>query len=316
MVAIGLGVVAFVVVRSSATSIELVAMGDSYSAGVGLGEVTKADCDRDDDAYGPQAARLVDAVEIDAVEFVACSGAVTANFFDEQRIRFLRDDDIFVPPQLDSVSDDTDIVTLTIGGNDIDFGGKVVSCLIGSCGERMLELDPSSRDDPLLTWELLSQRLTERYLDIRRAMAPDGFLFVLSYPIPFEIADAALDSCVGFEANEMLAGNALSTTLGDTIEEAAELANDELADEDLPGNVVFVDWRVGERIDGGYLAPSGAEHDYYDTPNGICSGEPYLNGFDPRTLVSGDATNNFHPTAAGYDFAAEELAAAIDDAFD
>ena len=292
---------------------ELVALGDSYSAGVGLGPVTRRDCDRDDGAYGPRAAVLVsDAIEIDDVDLVACSGAVSAELLQPQTIR-IRGDDVIALPQLDAVARTTDIVTMTIGGNDADFAGKVITCLVGACGERLLEIDPSSPDDPGLTWEGLGERLVDRYVDIRRTMDPDGHLFVLSYPVPFEL-EGATQPCEGFDLLEMEAANALATRLGDVIDAAADEANERLADDDLDGNVVFVDWRAGERVDDGYTAPSGAEFDTIDSPHGICSSEPYLNGFDASTLVSGDLTNNFHPNAAGYGFAADALAEAIEDA--
>lgn len=314
-VLIGLVVIGILVFRSSSSSsskLHVVAMGDSYSAGVGLGEVTVADCDRDQAAYGPRAAALLEDRDVE-VGLVACSGAVTANIIEPQRIR-VRRDDVTVPPQLDAVSGDTDVATLTIGGNDIDFAGKVIDCLLGSCNEELLDIDPASNEDPLLTWELLQERLSARYLDIRREMHPDGSLFVLSYPIPFEITGVPLETCAGFDANEMLAANALSTKLGDTIEAAIDEANAALEDEGLPGHVAFVDWRVGDRLAGGYLAPNGEAYDYIDSPNGICSDGPYLNGFDPATIISGDTSNNFHPNVAGYEFAAAELSDAIADA--
>ena len=309
-----LAVVAFVVasgvLRNGGDSrLHLVALGDSYSAGVGLGEVIADDCDRDVGAYAVRVVQLLtDVLDLDSVEHVACSGAVIDDLVEPQRIS--RGDT--VPPQLEAVTHDTDVVSLTIGGNDIDFAGKVVACLLGACGDTLMNVDPSSRDDPALTWELLAQRLAARYVDVRRAMDDDGSLFVLSYPIPFQI-EGGTAPCAGFQAAEMAAANSLATRLGDAIRDATDAANAQLAEDGIEGNVRFVEWRVGERVAGGYTSPRGETFDFVDSPHGICSSEPYLLGFDAATLFTGDASNNFHPTAAGYEFAADALAAAVSD---
>jgi hypothetical protein len=125
-------------------------------------------------------------------------------------------------------------------------------------------------------------------------MADDGTLFVLSDPIPFRI-ETGIAPCAGFELPEMQGANALSTRLGDTIEDAVDAASEQLIDDGDAANLVFVDWRTGDRVDDGYTTPTGEELDYIDSENGICSGEPYMNGFDRATLFSGDLSNNFHP---------------------
>jgi lysophospholipase L1-like esterase len=195
VVALAAAAGAFVLLRAADDSpLQLVSMGDSYSAGAGLGEVTEGNCDRDPGAYGPSVVDVLAEVDSDLeiadVDHVACSGAVSANIFSPQRIR-ARGNDVIVDPQLDAVGADTDVVTITVGGNDADFSAKVVTCR--------------------------------------------------------------------------------------------------------------------------YRSPAGDDHDYIDTENGICSRAPYLTGFDPATLFSGDASNNFHPTGDGYDFAAEQLADAMND---
>jgi lysophospholipase L1-like esterase len=59
-------------------------------------------------------ARLVD---------LTVSGATTANILDTpQRIT----DEIIYPPQADGVPADTDVVTITAGGNDLEFAGAMI----------------------------------------------------------------------------------------------------------------------------------------------------------------------------------------------
>lgn len=56
---------------------------------------------------------------------VSCSGATTVDMFNPQTGY----DGKAVPPQLDAVSAATDVVTLTIGGNDIGFTGIIENCI-------------------------------------------------------------------------------------------------------------------------------------------------------------------------------------------
>ncbi|AWH93204.1 SGNH/GDSL hydrolase family protein [Dietzia lutea] len=100
---------------------EYVALGDSYAA---LGDDTEpADgpvgCGQSLANYpnqldaNPAVGELTDA---------SCGGAVTDDLFEPQRAG--------VAPQLDALDEDTDLVTLSIGGNDVGFG-SIVQCITG-----------------------------------------------------------------------------------------------------------------------------------------------------------------------------------------
>jgi len=89
------------------------ALGDSYASGYGVPPY--ADCGRSQSAYavqldGRQRVRLDD--------FVACAGATTAS--------------LVTGGQLAALDAGTDLVTLTIGGNDVGWSTAVVACLGGS----------------------------------------------------------------------------------------------------------------------------------------------------------------------------------------
>ena len=97
-----------------------VALGDSYSAASGVlppDPTAPADCLRSSLNYphvvaGRIGARLVD---------VTCGGAETADFFTAMYPN--------VPPQLDALTRGTDLVTMTIGGNDSGvFIGTIQKC--------------------------------------------------------------------------------------------------------------------------------------------------------------------------------------------
>ena len=105
-------------------------VGDSYSAGEGAGlyEEDGTKCHRSTSTY---AARIWDDVTI-----IACSGAVTSDFFRSQT-----SGDVKVVPQLlklraEAVSEDSpQAVFVSIGGNDAGFGDVVKRCVAYShCG--------------------------------------------------------------------------------------------------------------------------------------------------------------------------------------
>ncbi|MEO6092274.1 MAG: SGNH/GDSL hydrolase family protein [Novosphingobium sp.] len=97
-----------------------VAMGSSFASGPGV--TTSADtppnrCSRSIDNYAHQLARKRSLTLVD----VSCGGATTANVlqpWDE------------LPAQVDALTPDTALVTITIGGNDVGFIGGL---MMGSC---------------------------------------------------------------------------------------------------------------------------------------------------------------------------------------
>lgn len=88
-----------------------VAMGSSYAAGPGTGELkpgAPARCTRSQTNYATLLARRLNLDLVDAT----CGGATTAHLLGPWNE---------LPPQLDSVSPETRLVTITIGGNDVNF---------------------------------------------------------------------------------------------------------------------------------------------------------------------------------------------------
>jgi lysophospholipase L1-like esterase len=99
-----------------------VAMGSSFAAGPGIGhpaEAVKDGCARSADNYAHQLARKRG---LDLVD-VSCSGAVTASILGPWNGH---------APEIDAVTADTTLVTVTIGGNDVGFIAGLSS---GTCRE-------------------------------------------------------------------------------------------------------------------------------------------------------------------------------------
>lgn len=163
-----------------AEAIEYVALGDSYTAAPLVPNTdTRDSCFRSDGNYpNLLAARLPDIRLTD----VSCSGADTADMTAPQSIGGQTK-----PPQLDAVSEDTDLVTLGIGGNDFGiFGNMSVGCF------RLAQTDPrgapcraanqEAGGDRLLDLVPKIQRRVGLVIDGIRDRAPDATVVVVGYP--------------------------------------------------------------------------------------------------------------------------------------
>jgi lysophospholipase L1-like esterase len=95
-----------------------VAMGSSYAAGYGITPQTGHDglCGRSLVDYPRLVARKLHLHLTD----VSCGGAVTANA--------LHTPQADAPPQIDAVTASTRLVTMTIGGNDVDYVATALDC--------------------------------------------------------------------------------------------------------------------------------------------------------------------------------------------
>lgn len=100
-----------------------VALGDSYAAvgriAPGAWGAGPAACVRTDDAYPTVVAR-----ELGVGTFVnaSCGGAVTNDFWAPGRTG--------APAQFEALDADTDLVTMTMGGNDVGFSAVAVACAL------------------------------------------------------------------------------------------------------------------------------------------------------------------------------------------
>lgn len=95
-----------------------VALGDSFSSGPGVPEQTDVLCGRSDQNYPSLVARAVDAASFTDV---TCAGADTSHLANRQDT---------APPQLDALRPETSLVTLGIGGNDLDLTGLITRCVV------------------------------------------------------------------------------------------------------------------------------------------------------------------------------------------
>ncbi len=133
------------------------ALGDSYASGAGVEPYDEDTCMRSAQAPG----RLVDAQSsIVLDDLVACAGATTGDIADQVR----------------ALDAETDLVTVSIGGNDVRWAQSVGTCIIAdesSCASAVQDSEATAR-------EVLPGRLDTAYGQIREA-APKARVLVTGY---------------------------------------------------------------------------------------------------------------------------------------
>jgi lysophospholipase L1-like esterase len=190
--------------------VDYVALGDSYSSGLGAGAYDPAsgDCSRSPHAYPA----LWAASNAPATfTFVACSGATTSDVRAEQ---------------LPALTGAADLVTLTVGGNDVGFAPVLTACVIGDDATCDGALDTSR----FLIDAWLPHALAGLYADVSEA-APGATVVVLGYPRPFDPAAPALGN---LEPDEQQRMNRLAERLNDRTEAAAARAGFRFASVEEP----------------------------------------------------------------------------------
>lgn len=241
-----------------------VAMGDSYTAAPGVAPVDEASglCGRSDvnyphlvqGAFG--GSQLVD---------VSCSGATTADLTASQTIR-----DQSFAPQLDALTPDTDVVTVSTGGND--FGAFAL--LAGQCDPTAAEAAPGC---PTLDIDSAAAGLADIQTNLAatigeiQARAPQARVLVVGYP---QVVPPTAEGCDDLPVTGEQIGLArlLNQELANAQQRAAEAAG-----------VEFVD---------AFAATEG---------HALCSDEPWING------ANFDLAAPYHPLEAAQRAVALEI---------
>ena len=259
-------------------SLSYVALGDSFTAAPGIPETDGSDgCLRSSGNYPSLVAeRLEGDYDVDLADR-SCSGADTSSLAGKQAIgREPR------PPQLDALDRDTDLVTLSIGGND--FG--VFLQLVGGCVSLSAE-DPDGspcRDAAQGQGDLLAETQSQIQGRLVRAIeevgrrAPRADLLVVGYP-QLAPAEGECPGLLPLASGDVPFARGVNKGLTDNLARAASRTD-----------TTYVDvWRASEGHD-------------------ICADEPWVNG---QTGVQGGAIP-FHPLPAGQDAIADLVLAEVE----
>lgn len=279
-----------------ATSGEYVALGDSYSSGEGAWDYEEgtdySDRDdlwpfNDDEEDENRCHRSANAYSQILSEdndfeggstFVACSGAEIPDLSSPN------DGNTDENPQLDSLDEDTSLVTMSMGGNDLGFADVVRDCIInGERGVGFIDTCQEKHDQRIQDrLPELQQELVDMYLEIKER-APNARVIIVGYPQLF--VDDPSDSY----------GNLLFKEDQVWMNEIAADLNNMLRDAAAEAGVEFVD-------------PTQAFLDH-----GIGSDDPWINDLDlggPGFSVADPSS--FHPNAAGHQALADLLQAQIE----
>lgn len=197
--AVGLAVLALLLAAAGALADSYVALGDSYSSGVGTKSFYETTCKRSEYAYPRLIARDRAGTSL---TFRACSGATTSSVLSEQ---------------LGALSSSTNIVTITVGGNDAGFAPIVTSCALPwpwSCEGELTEAER-------FITTTLPGRLGTLYSAIR-SHAPSATVIVLGYPRLFMGVDC--NAGTFFSTTEMTRMNHVADLLKSVTQERATAA--------------------------------------------------------------------------------------------
>ncbi|MFD3515616.1 SGNH/GDSL hydrolase family protein [Streptomyces sp. NPDC058657] len=161
-----------------------VALGDSYAAGTGLSPQTDAACMR---AQGSYPAWIAETYKPSVVKDVTCGGATTRSLWNHEGS---------AAPQVNALTRDTDLVTVTLGGNDLGFSSVLTRCVLAGLTTR--EGSPcrdSAAKDVDAGFARLSTRLPDMLTDIKRR-SPHARVVVVGYPNPFPADGSTCGSSV------------------------------------------------------------------------------------------------------------------------
>lgn len=182
---------------AAAAGARYVALGDSYSSGVGSGSYTTSsgDCLRSTQAYSQLWANTHAPASYVSV---ACSGAKTTDVN---------------ATQLSALSSSTTLASITVGGNDVDFAGVMQDCVLYSTDTCVSEVNAAENK----ARTQLPALLDTTYNGIR-AHAPNARVVVLDYPRFYHLG---VWYCVGLSDTSRAKINEGADVLDGVIQQAA-----------------------------------------------------------------------------------------------
>jgi lysophospholipase L1-like esterase len=242
-----------------------VAMGSSYAAGAGIGPLVPDSPKRCGRTQNNYAHLLAARRGLDLID-VSCGGATTAHILGPWSE---------LPPQIDAVTPDTKLVTVTIGGNDVNY---VRNLMTATCGRSPGTMPPMGRTCPSVVWPNESDyRALEKHLrqiarEVRQR-APQAMLVFVDYVRI--VPDAGGCASVPLDATQLAAAR-------ETFRRMAEVT------------------KAAASAEGAVLMPAGQLSKGHDA----CSSNSWGAGHPGNPM-------DWHPTVAGHEAIAQALAARL-----
>ena len=192
-------------------------MGDSFSSGEGVGTYLEGTSTPENRCHRSHLTYAVPLYGEDRTRIIACSGAVTEDFFTSQEERA---DTPAQRIQLRAMDPAPDLVLLTLGGNDIGFSSIATRCVRWDDCTSDFEFVQDAYDDIGLLQSQLERTYRAVSDELYHGGNEDGTVLVLAYPQL--LPDEEWASCRGFNANEVRFANTLVRQLNGVIEQAVE----------------------------------------------------------------------------------------------
>lgn len=191
----------------AAPAVNYVALGDSYSSGLGAGSYisSSGSCDRSTVAYP---ALWASAYHPASYVSVACAGATTSSV---------------ISGQLSALSSQTTLVSITVGGNDVGFESVMETCVLESTSSCVSAV--STAENQAST--ILPGNL-DRVLSAISAAAPNARVVVLGYPALYDLSGSWI--CLGLSGTDRNALNQGAGVLDQVIQAAAARHGDVFGD--------------------------------------------------------------------------------------
>ncbi|MCU1479252.1 MAG: hypothetical protein JWQ19_38 [Subtercola sp.] len=287
-----------------------VALGDSYSSGLGVDPQTDqpaAGCGQSSNNYPHQLAAALGLKLTD----VTCAGATANNITTQNQIVTDGTTTTSVPPQATALSASTDIVTLTVGGNNLKFTQVAGACAAAkAAGPLLLEPTQSNCKSFLgpqiaASFADIQTALTQTYAAVKAA-APNAKIFVLGYPT---IAPAfGAPNCF----SPITQQNSFPFTDADVV-----------GDDTTPPTPFLhtVETNLAALVKSISTSPAlGLTYvpTFEDSAgHSVCDSTPYVNGVDVSFATGSPVIDekSLHPNAAGVDFMAATTQTIIAAAF-
>lgn len=213
-------------------------------------------------------------------DFVACSGATTANFFDTVQ-GFKGTGIVYSSPdnqvQANRIPSDVNLIAFTIGGNDAAFSDLMTACIVWDCVNGFFGLELDTVTDAIMRIRTtVRENLEDLYEDLR-ANFSDAEIFALGYPVLFE--EQTCNASLGISEDEASSLRAAARVLNEVIRLEAQEA-------------------------GFHFVPVES---HFEGRN-VCGLAPAINGIDPNRVFSEQGLQeNLHPNIDGAALYAEAL---------
>ena len=248
-----------------------VAMGSSFAAGPGVGRRADGSPTLCGRSADNYAHLIAQRHQLQLVD-VSCSGATTLDVLYKRQFG--------VPPQIEAVDAATRLVTITIGGNDVSYMANVIASSCLTRGGAAPRCRPTSDADVERVFTELEARMTA-VVDATRGRAPNATIVLVDY---FTIVPehGACPNLMPLSDAQLRGAAAVARHLADITARVAEQRHVRLVK----------------------LSAASAAHN-------VCSRDPWILGFEPRSSSPDFRTPPYHPNVAGMVGAADTIDRAL-----